>query len=876
MVKKCQTTLSFRNYFCKECGVKFSRKIVGSNWYVHLSQADLLDAQARVCLERARGLLGSYDIDQFNVLKFHESLRRVSFLSYPSFFDDAFPILKSYLLVDLDTSTVRYRDLSGSENPPLLHRKELLLAADHLCSKNFSEITSLAEEIGLFKEPSRIGLKLSWDKLVKSHGYVVEGNTLVPLGNDESTSDEDSAPVLVEAISRHKTALVRSVLSAPLQALIRLGLLPLGATFFDYGCGRGSDVRQVSLIGNSASGWDPYFAPNNERKPATVVNLGFVINVIEDPIERAEALVGAYALTDGVLAVSAMLHPGAGVRGTEFRDGYRTERNTFQKYFSQGELGQYIEATLGETPHPVGPGIFLVFKDQDLEQTFMYRGRRKVRIVQKTRILREPRFFVPKVKLVRQTHAEKLKSRYDSLRDLLDPIADSMVMLGRMPDPSEIPDLSRLLTEFSTYKQVMQFIWSVRSDIHKEVNTTAESVKDSLLVMSVRTIALGLKRKTETNHRIALDVKAFFGSSQNLVRQAEQLLAQISDPASVYDACARAAERGLGYLDEEDHYAVSTELLNQLPALVRAYLICGSLIVGEPELFDLVKVHVRTGKLSLMTYDDFQHSAVPRLQLRVKVSLKTQSTDYFYYGEKYQPTPLFWKSRFIGEGSSTYEAQIAVESQLDSMKLLPEVGTALSTEDFDSALARRRYELRGLTLVRSSQIPSLDDPCGQYLTFRDFVQCGDTWKRLRVDNRPTQVASYNALADLCVFILDPVIEYFGMVQLTYGFSSSQLSKNIKARIAPKLDQHAAHELGRRGQPICPRLGAAVDFLVKDEDMLVVALWIIENTAFDRMYFYGPTRPVHVSFSESHSRVAFWMKETPAGKLIPTTFRTVEI
>jgi len=37
----------------------------------------------------------------------------------------------------------------------------------------------------------------------------------------------------------------------------------------------------------------------------------------------------------------------------------------------------------------------------------------------------------------------------------------------------------------------------------------------------------------------------------------------------------------------------------------------------------------------------------------------------------------------------------------------------------------------------------------------------------------------------------------------------------------RLDQNAAHEKSHSGTPICPRLDAAVDFIVVDEDMLDV-------------------------------------------------------
>jgi hypothetical protein len=64
-----------------------------------------------------------------------------------------------------------------------------------------------------------------------------------------------------------------------------------------------------------------------------------------------------------------------------------------------------------------------------------------------------------------------------------------------------------------------------------------------------------------------------------------------------------------------------------------------------------------------------------------------------------------------------------------------------------------------------------------------------------------------------------------MIELTYGFCSPELARRIPGRIAPALDQHAAHERNARGKAVCPRLGAAVDFIVTDENMREVADWM---------------------------------------------------
>ena len=55
----------------------------------------------------------------------------------------------------------------------------------------------------------------------------------------------------------------------------------------------------------------------------------------------------------------------------QFGDGVVTSRNTFQKYFAQGELKEYIDSTLDVQSVAVGPGIFFVFKDTIEEQLFL-------------------------------------------------------------------------------------------------------------------------------------------------------------------------------------------------------------------------------------------------------------------------------------------------------------------------------------------------------------------------------------------------------------------------------------------------------------------------------------------------------------------------
>ena len=73
---------------------------------------------------------------------------------------------------------------------------------------------------------------------------------------------------------------------APDEVRLQDGLLGPAVSMFDYGCGHGQDIELLDAQGIACDGWDPVFRPDSPKRPADVVNLGFVLNVIEDVGER--------------------------------------------------------------------------------------------------------------------------------------------------------------------------------------------------------------------------------------------------------------------------------------------------------------------------------------------------------------------------------------------------------------------------------------------------------------------------------------------------------------------------------------------------------------------------------------------------------------
>jgi DNA phosphorothioation-associated putative methyltransferase len=841
-----------------------SGKIIGAKRYIPSESIAELPGEIRATIEKAVEALRPYGPPTYNVLRIEEPLQRIAFLSYPELGWVPFPRLDSSWRFDVASSQVTYRSYAESLNPPILHRTELLLPDSNPNKERCRMLTSDCERLGLFDQPTTIGYSKQWDALIQQRGYELVGFELRPIGNAIDTPSDLVADPSNESVEilRHLTALSRTGLSAPVQSLIRDGLLDSARSFFDYGCGKGDDLSSLRASGYSGSGWDPYYRPDSERQRADIVNLGFVINVIEDREERIAALQGAFELAKGVLAVAAMLSRNEPVAGEAYRDGVRTGRNTFQKYYTQAELQQFIESVLDEDAYPAGPGIFYVFRDSALEQSYLLQ-----RTSDRSRVARSRLAAITVVRAPRPERiaAPKKSESADALA-YLERLWTHVLELGRPPDIDETPDPAIATEYFGSPKRALGACLTGHDP--KALERAAAGRRDDILVMLALRFFERRRRFTQLERRLQRDIKAFFGSYQMAEAKAQQLLFSVKDTGVIQAACQQASAAGLGWLDSDHSLQSHTSLVERLPAALRVYIGCATALAGNLNSYDLVKAHIQSGKVTLMSFDDFAGSPVPALLSRIKVRLRDQDFDVFTYGNEYPPKVLYWKSRYINEEFLHYAEQVQFDESLEALGVLDLTGHGVTRSELNRALSQARYELDGFQLRRSQSIPRLDEPCGAHFVYRDFIECGETWHRLRVDNLPRSPESYTALCDLARYILDPVIDYFGAIKLTYGFASPPLTKQIPRRIAPSLDQHAAHEHRRDGQLINPRRGAAIDFVVEYEDMSGVVDWIAAHTPFDRLYYYGPDRPIHVSYGPNHSREIVDVMLNSEGRPIP--------
>lgn len=144
--------------------------------------------------------------------------------------------------------------------------------------------------------------------------------------------------------------------------------------------------------------------------------------------------------------------------------------------------------------------------------------------------------------------------------------------------------------------------------------------------------------------------------------------------------------------------------------------------------------------------------------------------------------------------------------------------------------------------------------------------------KINIDNTPASTETTRLLEKLVTDILIPIERVFGAVTVTYGFTSVELKKYIQksspAGTAPIIDQHASCELNQQGKLICERGGASCDFTVRNRLVSEVTRFIVKNLNFDRVYYYGEHRPLHVSVSDYPVKHLQVMQESRKGRRYP--------
>lgn len=478
------------------------------------------------------------------------------------------------------------------------------------------------------------------------------------------------------SIPRHRTAIRRLGHSRPVALARAHGLIAPDFSFFDYGCGFGEDITLLKEIGIQAEGWDPHYRPGGPLSPADCVNLGYVLNVIEDLGEREATLRDAFALARRVLVVSVRVDQSLNA-GTEFSDGLVTNSGSFQKIYTQTEFKDYIQSVLGRKPYMAGLGVAYVFKEESLESAYLAR-------LSTTTPLQRERL--------------DLSSQFSK-----DPNGEAFLrlsrQLGRPALPSEFEAYPELLRGFGSPTRIERLALGLLDP--DALSSAKQSKKSDILTFFAMLHLRGLRpppfRLLPAETRA--DIKLFWRSYRNASEEGQHFLFQLGKPEVIREACLSAA---VGKQLPSDLY-VHRSVEGDLPTLLRVLLFTARQVVGEVD-YNIVKISYDGRKVSFLQYKNFDEDAHPELLHSVRVHLPTASYAVRAYSESTNPPILHRKETFVDPLSQNFTTFASLTRQEDERGLLSRRDIGFKRE-WLRLLAERGLDIVGHNLVEKEPSP---------------------------------------------------------------------------------------------------------------------------------------------------------------------------
>ncbi|OBC03472.1 SAM-dependent methyltransferase [Mycobacterium sp. 852013-50091_SCH5140682] len=427
----------------------------------------------------------------------------------------------------------------------------------------------------------------------------------------------------VSDVARYKTALTRTALSRPIARAMTDGLLESGCAVFDYGCGKGDDVRHLRSLGYDADGWDPTHRPTAPRKAASIVNLGYVINVIENPTERVETLRTAWGLAERILIVSArMAWDARDLVGRPLGDGLLTRSGTFQKFYQQPELAAWIEEVVGVHPHAAAPGIFYLFRNEADAQ----------------------RFLASRVYTYRPRISVSPEALYETNREVMEPLVTFMSKHARAPRTGELPvevtePIRKALGGIGSAERLIRQITDASYWDQVTVQRRAE-----LLIYVALSRFRRRPRFSQLDRVLATDIRTLFGTYQQVCLEADRMLVACGDQALLL---VNARSSKVGKQTPSALY-VHRSAMGEIPPMLQVYEGCARVLAGTVEHANMIKLSVVEPQVSYLTYPTFDRDPHPTLHSAVTVNLRKLSVDWRDYSRSENPPLLHRKEEFLG------------------------------------------------------------------------------------------------------------------------------------------------------------------------------------------------------------------------------------
>ncbi len=411
-----------------------------------------------------------------------------------------------------------------------------------------------------------------------------------------------------------------------------------------------------------------------------MVNLGYVANVIEDPDERLATLQDAWRLAREVLVVAARLDVDRRHwLGPNLGDGTLTRLGTFQKYFAQDELTEWVNEATGEAALAAAPGVLYVFRDAVRRETFAaarFRSRgRQLSIAASVDLYREN-------------------------SEALDGLMEFHCDRGRLPRTEEFPQSDSLVSAFGSVRRAARFLRGLVG-ARRWDDARRERSADLLVYLALARFR-GRPRLSELPQALQLDIRSLFSTYKFACSTADTLLFRAGDAEAIDKSCR---DSPVGKITPTAFY-VHESALSRLAPVLRVYEGCARSYLGAVEDANIIKLYRTQSKVSYLEYPDFDNDPHPELHRSVNICLRSFKVKVRCY-ESNRPV-LHRKELFVDPSYPRRSVFARLSAQEERHGLYSHPSAIGRRQDWDKYLTAAGLGHRGHRLVGAkSSRPSI-------------------------------------------------------------------------------------------------------------------------------------------------------------------------
>ena len=236
-----------------------------------------------------------------------------------------------------------------------------------------------------------------------------------------------------------------------------------------------------------------------------------------------------------------------------------------------------------------------------------------------------------------------------------------MIELGRIPRQEEFKETKDLRSKFGTPNSAKKLF--VEKFGEETLTQAFELRKNDILVY----LALSNFNKRvpfyHLSNRVQNDIKTFLGSYKSGLEKSRELLFSIGDTDVITELCNKTE---FGYFDHKALY-INRDLIKDLHPILRIYIGCAGILYGDLKNVDIIKIHKKSGKVTLLIYDDFEKKSFPELIERVKVNLRKQQIDFFDHKSETHQQVLYFKERYVPDKYPLKEKWVKFSKKLSKI-----------------------------------------------------------------------------------------------------------------------------------------------------------------------------------------------------------------